>query len=137
MQPLKNILFCTGTYAERLRALFWIAVFNFVFPTILNVVAIILIYCSTNTFALTDLVITNLYVEIVCVLLATIWCSGKYWESGHNAKKIELKENSVESMDSATFATPSQSMLASHAQGSHSSTILAAPREKLSSFSCR
>ncbi|PIL26383.1 hypothetical protein GSI_12140 [Ganoderma sinense ZZ0214-1] len=122
-----------SSYAERLRALFWIAVFNFVFPTVLNVVSIVLIFRSTDSFALTDLVITNLYVEIVFVLLATIWCSGKYWDDGQNVdhdKTLELKANAVESMDSATFATPSRSMLASHAGGSHSSVGFAAPGEK-------
>ena len=112
-----------GTYADRLRALFWIAVFNFVFPAILNIIMIIVIFFSTDSWALTDLVITNLYVEIVCVLLATIWCSGKYWESGHSSDKIERLRADV---DSTTFAAPSHVTLGSiHGGYSLSSTIFA------------
>ncbi|KAM5531178.1 hypothetical protein V8D89_015148 [Ganoderma adspersum] len=111
------------TYVDRLRALFWIAVFNFVFPAILSVIAIVVIFSSTDSWVLTDLVTTNLYLDVVCVLLATIWCSGKYWESPERG--IKFKATMVESHDSATVAidTPSHSRLASESQSSHSNVV--------------
>lgn len=73
------------------------AVFNFVFPSILNIVAIIILFCSLDSWALTDLVTANLYLDLVCVLLATIWCSGKYWEpeTAHPLDRVELKVTMV------------------------------------------
>lgn len=88
------------TYVDRLRALFWIAVFNFVFPAILDTVAIIIIFCSSDPWPLADLVTSNLYLELVFVLLATIWCSGKYWEperASHLSDRIEFKATVVAS----------------------------------------
>lgn len=121
-----------GTYVDRLRALFWIAVFNFVFPAILSVLAIIIIFSSTDSWVLTDLVTTNLYLDVVCVLLATIWCSGKYWDPLERGSRyqcaldrIEFKATVVDSQGSETIAIDmaSHSRQASESESSHSSVV--------------
>ena len=38
----------TDTYAARLKALFWIAVYNFVFPVLVNIAQLVLIYHDPN-----------------------------------------------------------------------------------------
>ncbi len=66
----------TGSYTSRLKALFWIAASNFVFPVLLNLVQIIFAF-SEASFENTSYVLTvNNYVQIIGVLLATIWTTG-------------------------------------------------------------
>ena len=64
-----------------MKALLWIAVFNFVFPVILNVVIVVFSFREHNVLHVDDVINLNIYVEIICVLLATIWCTGTYWGS--------------------------------------------------------
>ena len=106
--------------------------FNFVIPAILSVIAIIVIFSSTDSWVLTDLVTTNLYLDVVCVLLATIWCSGKYWdplERGSQYQyaldRIKFKGTVVDSQGSETIAidVPSHSRQASGSQSSYSSVV--------------
>ena len=106
--------------------------FNFVFPSILHVIAIVVIFSSTDSWVLTDLVTTNLYLDVVCVLLATIWCSGKYWEPERGSRyqypahRVEFKAGTVvESQGSETIAIDmaSHSRQASESESSHSSVV--------------
>ncbi|KAM5530906.1 hypothetical protein V8D89_015438 [Ganoderma adspersum] len=69
-----------GTYFERIKTLFWIAVFNFVFPVVFNVVLIVLAFLDHNFLEGSYIIYTNNYVEIIGVLLATIWAAGTHGE---------------------------------------------------------
>ncbi|KAM5539660.1 hypothetical protein V8D89_006769 [Ganoderma adspersum] len=100
-----------SSYSERLKALFWIAVFNFVFPVIINVVIVIMSFREPNVLRTSDFIELNNYVEIICVLLATIWCTGTYWDhaparSMASNRLLEGGET-TESLASAKFATRS------------------------------
>ncbi|KAM5539662.1 hypothetical protein V8D89_006771 [Ganoderma adspersum] len=103
------------SYSARLKALFWIAVFNFVFPVILNIVIVIFTFREPNLLHTVDVITLNIYFEIVCVLLATVWCTGTYWENATvpslaSDKHVALEGGEVqttESLDSAKFATRS------------------------------
>ena len=64
------------TYAERIKALFWIAAFNFVFPVIFNIVQLVFIFRDPDFMHGTYVLYCNTYLEIIGVLLATIWVSG-------------------------------------------------------------
>ncbi|KAI1795281.1 hypothetical protein LXA43DRAFT_939146 [Ganoderma leucocontextum] len=102
---------CGNTYASRLRGLFWIAVFNFVFPVILNVAVITFLFRDPNPEHGVNVMVVNIYVDIICVLLATVWCSGAHWQNdgpglaGAQARVPE--EVTIQSLSAATFAPPS------------------------------
>ncbi|TBU28346.1 hypothetical protein BD311DRAFT_663502 [Dichomitus squalens] len=94
-----------SSYRDRLRTLFWMSTSNFVIPNIFNIILIISTFRSANPFFTTYISTIHVYVEIVSVLLATIWCSGKYWQ--RNApENVVMDGNVVESLDSVTFAPP-------------------------------
>lgn len=63
------------TYAARLKALFWIAVFNFVFPVLFNIAQLILIFNDRNFVHGTMVQFANNFLLVTSVLFATIWCS--------------------------------------------------------------
>ncbi|KAG0704152.1 hypothetical protein DFH29DRAFT_913144 [Suillus ampliporus] len=65
------------TVAARLRVLFFIALSNFVFPVMLNIIQLSFIFGSTASFFRTSIVyIVNNYVTIIGVVFATIWSMG-------------------------------------------------------------
>ena len=66
------------SYAARLRALFWIALTNFVLPVIFNTLLLIFVVKDenfANIIAVIAVSSVNVYVQITSVLLATLWCS--------------------------------------------------------------
>lgn len=68
---------CTDTYAARLKALFWIAVFNFVFPVLVNIAQLVLIYHDPNYVHGAMVQFANNFILVTSVLFATIWCTEK------------------------------------------------------------
>jgi hypothetical protein len=63
--------------AFRLRGLFLIALSNFVFPVILNIIQLGLVFSSTTSFFRTSIVyMVNNYVNIIGVVFATVWSIG-------------------------------------------------------------
>ncbi|TBU23757.1 hypothetical protein BD311DRAFT_810462 [Dichomitus squalens] len=87
-QPTVERLHTTSaksTYLQRLKTLFWIAVFNFVFPIIFNIAVLILAFRDSNFLDGSYIIYTNNYVEIIGVLLATIWAAGSHKDDGDNS----------------------------------------------------
>ncbi|KAI0691630.1 hypothetical protein C8Q76DRAFT_758730 [Earliella scabrosa] len=97
-----------SSYTARLRALFWIAVSNFVLPVIFNVAQLVLIFCDDDIVHGVYVLEVSVYVEIIGVLLATLWCSGTYWDGavvGPKAKPLSLEGGrTTESFESVKFA---------------------------------
>jgi hypothetical protein len=72
----------SDSYPAQLRALFWIAASNFVFPVFFDIAKYILMFRDTadyNVYLI--VVITDIYVEIIGVLFATVWAATKHSES--------------------------------------------------------
>ena len=63
-----------------LEALFWIAVSNFVIPVVLSIAQLVVLWVSQNIFIVAPIMIVNIYVEIIGVLLATVWAVGSQWQ---------------------------------------------------------
>ncbi|KAI0751545.1 hypothetical protein C8Q80DRAFT_1098839, partial [Daedaleopsis nitida] len=104
--------------SSRLRTLFWIATTNFVFPVILNVVQLVVVFRDRNFTHGTYILSINIYVEIIGVLFATLWCSESYWTrirpstSGHTDVRRPLSVDKsimeMHSLPSLTFASASE-----------------------------
>ena len=113
-RELSDYALClAGSYSARLRALFWIAVSNFVLPVMFNVAQLIINFRDDNIFHGAYALLVNIYVEIISVLLATLWCSGTYWNGtmqvGHGSesqeKPLSLEAGrTTESFGSVKFA---------------------------------
>ena len=59
-----------------------------------------------------NVMVVNIYVDIICVLLATVWCSGDHWHHhsvyGSGGAQAQVPEEmTMQSMSTATFAPPS------------------------------
>ncbi|KAM5530900.1 hypothetical protein V8D89_015432 [Ganoderma adspersum] len=65
-----------GSYAARIRTLFWIALSNFVFPVIFDVAQLVLIFRDPDYIEGAYIISVNSYVSILGVLFSTIWASG-------------------------------------------------------------
>ncbi|EIN09811.1 hypothetical protein PUNSTDRAFT_133582 [Punctularia strigosozonata HHB-11173 SS5] len=59
----------------RLRMLFWIALTNFVFPVVFNLVQIIIIFSKNSFFVGAYIMMVNTFVSILGVVFATVWSS--------------------------------------------------------------
>jgi len=68
-----------NSYAAQLKTLFWIAVSNFVFPVILSIIQLILLFHDPNYLKGSYVFMANDYVEIIGVLLATVWTTSNQW----------------------------------------------------------
>ncbi|KAG0708237.1 hypothetical protein DFH29DRAFT_893849 [Suillus ampliporus] len=67
----------TRAMTSRLQGLFVIALSNFVFPVVLNIIQLGLIFSSTTSFFQTIMVyMVNNYINIIGVVFATIWSIG-------------------------------------------------------------
>lgn len=64
---------------KRLRGLFYMALGNFIFPLILNVIQIIFITCDRSFLHGTYVMFVNDYASIFGVVFATIWTSSSHW----------------------------------------------------------
>ncbi|KAI0705616.1 hypothetical protein C8Q76DRAFT_630340 [Earliella scabrosa] len=99
------------TYAERIKALFWIAAFNLVFPVIFNIVQLVFIFRDPNFVHGTYVLYCNTYLEIIGVLLATIWVSGtnsgstRLTNAGHPPMPVALPSGDM--LSTPEFAPPS------------------------------
>ncbi|KAI0365827.1 hypothetical protein BV20DRAFT_953407 [Pilatotrama ljubarskyi] len=67
------------TLSSRLRTLFWIAASNFVLPVLLNLAQLIFTFRDSSFLHGTYIFLVNTYVQIIGVLLATIWSTGTQW----------------------------------------------------------
>ncbi len=68
-----------------LEALFWIAVSNFVIPVMLSITQLIMMWISKNVMIVAPICMVNVYVEIIGVLLATIWANGSQWRDENSS----------------------------------------------------
>ena len=78
-----------GSYASRLRTLFWIALSNLVFPVIFDIAQLILIFRDSDFVDGSHVITANSYVAILGVLFSTIWASG----SGRMAETTATQSN--------------------------------------------
>ncbi|KAG2748603.1 hypothetical protein P692DRAFT_20857167 [Suillus brevipes Sb2] len=107
----------TRAMANRLQGLFLIALSNFVFPVVLNIIQLGLIFSSTSSFFRTSMVyMVNNYVNIIGVVFATIWSIG----SINLVESIELQGE-----EHGTLGTPRAA--------SQGTTVLTSTGLKLSS----
>ena len=81
----------TGSYASRLKALFWIAVSNFVIPVILTLVQLVFVFCDRDWFHGSYVFIVNTHIQIVGVIMATIWCTGMRWSDSGRPREEDQR----------------------------------------------
>ncbi|EKM48940.1 uncharacterized protein PHACADRAFT_202207 [Phanerochaete carnosa HHB-10118-sp] len=76
----------SNSLSSRLKFLFWIALGNFVFPVIFNIILIIDLYTDPNYIVNTIfLLFTNYYVSIIGVVFATVWSSSSSYKQQRDA----------------------------------------------------
>ncbi|PIL26400.1 hypothetical protein GSI_12157 [Ganoderma sinense ZZ0214-1] len=62
-----------GSYAARIRTLFWIALSNFVFPVVFDIAQLVLIFRDASYIGGGYVISVNSYISILGVLFSTIW----------------------------------------------------------------
>ncbi|RDX46052.1 hypothetical protein OH76DRAFT_1356743 [Lentinus brumalis] len=91
------------SYPSRLRALFWIALTNFVVPVVFGVALLAMIFHEDDVVPVIAVLSVNIYVEIISVLLATLWCSGTRPQTTAGRS---VEDGVVESISTVKFAPP-------------------------------
>ncbi|EIW84013.1 hypothetical protein CONPUDRAFT_135622 [Coniophora puteana RWD-64-598 SS2] len=62
-----------SSLTAKLRTIFWIAISNFVIPTLLSIAQIIVVYRAVDILAINDIVLVNTCVAVIGVVFATVW----------------------------------------------------------------
>jgi hypothetical protein len=91
-----------SSYSSRLQILFWIALGNFIFPTAFTIIILVLYFHDSNYMHFLMLLISNAYVEIIGVLLATVWATSASWDD-------EQSPVATVQLTRMSFAKPSSS----------------------------
>ena len=93
-----------------LEALFWIAVSNFVIPVMLSIAQLVMIWTSRNIMIVAPICMVNIYVEIIGVLLATIWANRSQWRDENTpvltTARVEMDESTKEFTSVSIDAKP-------------------------------
>ncbi|PFH47468.1 hypothetical protein AMATHDRAFT_6724 [Amanita thiersii Skay4041] len=89
-----------GSYTSIITGLFWIAISNFTFPVILSIIELIMLFHESSFISGAYVLIVNDYVQIIGVLLATVWVAGAHWLDD----KTPTKTNMLPSMKFASRA---------------------------------
>lgn len=61
------------TFGQRLRTLFYIAVSNFVFPSLLSLAQLVVVYKNVYVLTVNEIVLVNTMVAVIGVVFATVW----------------------------------------------------------------
>ncbi|KAK2467344.1 hypothetical protein APHAL10511_000579 [Amanita phalloides] len=77
-------------WSSALEALFWISLSNFVIPVMLSIAQLVVVWKSPNIFNVVPICIVNVYVQIIGVLLATVWASGTRWQGEHKTTNVSV-----------------------------------------------
>jgi hypothetical protein len=85
-----------------LEALFWIAISNFVIPVVLSIAQLVVLWTSKNVFIVAPIMIVNIYVEIIGVLLATVWTVGSQWREEEYSRSVPALTTVTVGMDELT-----------------------------------
>ncbi|KAK2467152.1 hypothetical protein APHAL10511_000701 [Amanita phalloides] len=80
----------SGSSLSRLEALFWIATSNFVFPIPLDIALVINGFRRVPYLNGIYIIICSVYVQIIGVLLATIWAAGVQWSEDMDVPNLSL-----------------------------------------------
>ncbi|KAI0655741.1 hypothetical protein C8Q70DRAFT_887464, partial [Cubamyces menziesii] len=65
------------TLSSRVRTLFWIAASNLIFPVLLNLIELVYIFRDSSFLHGTYVYFVNIHVQIIGVLLTTIWSTAQ------------------------------------------------------------
>ncbi|KAJ7593784.1 hypothetical protein C8J56DRAFT_884557 [Mycena floridula] len=103
-----------ASYTSQIKALFWIAVSNFVFPVMLSIATLVCNYQNTNVLYGAAIYVTNGYVAIIGVLLATVWAAGTHWSedsstaTGNSRSLASIRFKSAQEATNATTGSASR-----------------------------
>ena len=68
---------------------------NFVFPVILSIIQLVFILHNPNFLKAGYIYVTNSFVEIIGVLLATVWASSSHWSDSTSTVRGNTVENTL------------------------------------------
>jgi hypothetical protein len=61
------------TFGQRIRTLFYISVSNFVFPSLLSLAQLVVVYKNVYVLTVNEIVLVNTMVAVIGVVFATVW----------------------------------------------------------------
>ncbi|KAG2134198.1 uncharacterized protein EDB93DRAFT_1107395 [Suillus bovinus] len=70
------------TFGQRLRTLFYISVSNFVFPSILSLAQLVVVYKNVYVITVNEIVLVNVMVAVIGVVFATVWAGSVNYQDG-------------------------------------------------------
>jgi len=82
-ESASGTVYRTRTVLQRIKVLLTVALGNFVFPVIMNIVQVIFVLSDHNFTRGAYVIIANSYITPLGVLFATVWTSSKIWESSN------------------------------------------------------
>ncbi len=70
----------TATFAQRLRVIFWFAVYSFAFPLLFSIAQLVISFrLSVNPATMNDIILSNTSIAVIGVVFATVWVESEAW----------------------------------------------------------
>ncbi|KLO08017.1 hypothetical protein SCHPADRAFT_623851 [Schizopora paradoxa] len=75
-----EVSFGRATFAQRLRVIFWFAVYSFVFPLLFSIAQLVIIFrLSVDLSTMNQIILVNTSVAVIGVVYATVWVESEAW----------------------------------------------------------
>ncbi|KAG1730415.1 uncharacterized protein EDB91DRAFT_1059488 [Suillus paluster] len=83
------------TFGQRLRALFYIAISNFVFPSLLSLAQLVVVYKNVYVLTVNEIVLVNTMVAVIGVVFATVWAGSVNYRDEKTEPRVLEKAQDV------------------------------------------
>ncbi|KAL4260993.1 hypothetical protein AB1N83_009027 [Pleurotus pulmonarius] len=116
---------------DTLTQLFYLGAASFVLPCMLGIGQLVFAFRGSGGYVAIYIFLTNVYVEIVCSLVATLWAAHSRWSERHAPQQSEASRLSfrVKSQHSGTTSMEARSATANQSQSSAAEVIVGGDAE--------
>ncbi|KAG0697274.1 hypothetical protein DFH29DRAFT_160381 [Suillus ampliporus] len=83
------------TFGQRLRALFYIAISNFVLPSLLSLAQLVVVYKNVYVLTVNEIVLVNTMVAVIGVVFSTVWAGSVNYQDKNTEPGVFEKKREV------------------------------------------
>jgi len=88
-----EVSFGRATFAQRLRVIFWLAVYSFAFPLLFSIAQLVITFrLSVNPATMNDIILSNTSIAVIGVVFATVWVESEAWIDERYLRNSKLSE---------------------------------------------
>lgn len=123
MDSKLNISF-VATFAQRLRVIFWLAIYSFAFPLLFSIAQLVIIFhLSVSPSTMNEIILANTSVAVIGVVFATVWVESEAWIEERYLRNSKLSEDMTQPVFVVGRPAPSTTVGGSDVENPRLSTL--------------